>query len=412
MTGTVRGLAFLGLLCFAAGLPAQLKVDRAGGAPKAAKPASADASHEQVKVINVTSTDGKQRLQTLCADGEGRILGLVAPPRGYGAPLKDASGEIHIINVEGKTEKTFKVNFHAQSLNVGPGGAIFVAGDGKVAKFDRNGKQLAQIDLPHIAELLKDSGELRKRAEQQVKQQKDSFTSIVKQMQDRKAKLEEKKEADRTDAEKRQIQQYEQILKSYEQSQKYYDSLTADSVLGQLTGRLRVINGVALSEKDLFIVCGETKGYGYAIWRMDHDFRNAKQVLGQVGGCCGQMDIQVSGSDFLLAENTKHRFARYDRNGKFLSGSGERGRESDGKCFGGCCNPMNLRVNKSDVYTAESEGVIKRFNEKGEFVGLVGYAQLTGGCKNVAVAVSRDGKHVFFCDLPGSRVIVLAQKAK
>lgn len=34
--------------------------------------------------------------------------------------------------------------------------------------------------------------------------------------------------------------------------------------------------------------------------------------------------------------------------------------------------------------------------------------KLTGGCKNVAVAASPEGDQVYFCDLPGSRIIVLA----
>jgi hypothetical protein len=69
---------------------------------------------------------------------------------------------------------------------------------------------------------------------------------------------------------------------------------------------------------------------------------------------------------------------------------------------------MNCRITASgDVYTAESEGVIKKFNSKGEFVALIGTAKLTGGCKNVAVAASPDGDTVYFCDLPGSQIIIL-----
>src|SRR6186997_1426519 len=106
MTTLVRGLAFLGLLCFALGLQAQ-------------KAASADSTHEQVKEIAVRGSTG-HTLQTLGADHEGRILALAAPPRGFGAPLKDASGEIHILTADGKIVKTIEVAFHAQSLNVGP----------------------------------------------------------------------------------------------------------------------------------------------------------------------------------------------------------------------------------------------------------------------------------------------------
>lgn len=369
-------------------------------------------THEQSSTISVASSDGKMRLQTLCLDAKGNVLALVAQPRGFTAPAKDVVSEIHVITPEGKTLATWKVKFHAHSVNVGPDGKVFVAGDGKVARFDSEGKQLAEIELPHIADLLKGDGEMKQRAEQQVKQQKETFQKIVEQTKERKAKLEAKKAEDRTDLEKKQIEQFERILQSYKQTEKYYESMTVESVLGQLTGRLRIINGIALSEKDLFIVCGETKGYGYAIWRMTHDFKDAKQVLSGVGGCCGQMDIQVHGSDILLAENTKHRFARYDREGKAMGGWGERGKESDGKCFGGCCNPMNLRVGADEIYTAESEGIVKKFNGKGEFVSLVGVAKLQGGCKNVALAVSKKGDKVFFCDQPGSRVIVLSQKGE
>jgi len=182
------------------------------------------------------------------------------------------------------------------------------------------------------------------------------------------------------------------------------------SIIAQQTSRLRIINGIAVGAKDLYIVCGEAKGYGYAIWRMDHQFKNARQVKSGVRGCCGQMDVQVSGDGFVLAENCEHRFARYDRDGKLLAAGGARAVGGDDKGFGGCCNPMNVRVQGGDVYTAESEGIVKRFNAKGEFVALVGKAALQGGCKNVAVAVSKDAEHVFFCDQPGSRVIVLAKK--
>jgi len=59
-----------------------------------------------------------------------------------------------------------------------------------------------------------------------------------------------------------------------------------------------------------------------------NDLKNAKEILSGVGGCCGQMDIQVHGADLLVAENTKHQFARYDREGKRLGGWGGRARRS------------------------------------------------------------------------------------
>jgi hypothetical protein len=94
-----------------------------------------------------------------------------------------------------------------------------------------------------------------------------------------------------------------------------------------------------------------------------------------------------------------------------IGGYGSRATANDPECFGGCCNPMNLRAGKDgDVYTAESEGIIRRFGPKGEFLGVVGQVSLTGGCKNVAVGASPDGSKVYFCDQPGSRIIVMSKK--
>jgi len=64
------------------------------------------------------------------------------------------------------------------------------------------------------------------------------------------------------------------------------------------------------------------------------------------------------------------------------------------------------------IYTAESEGFIKLFGPDGKWQAAVGGCTLTGGCKNVSLAVSPDGNTVYFCDQPGSRIIVMARKAE
>jgi hypothetical protein len=255
---------------------------------------------------------------------------------------------------------------------------------------------------------------MRKEAEAELKQQKESFKRTVDSYKKRVEDLKKIDAEKRTALQKRQLQQYESILNSFAQTEKFYASRTVDSIIEGKVSRLKIINGIALSEKDIFIACGEAKGYGYAVWRMDHEFKNAKRVLTGLGGCCGQMDVQCcTTGDLLVAENTRHQFARYNRDGKRIGSWGKRGNDKDIECFGGCCNPMNVRATRSDeVYTAESEGLIKRFSGKGEFLGVVGYAPLTGGCKNVAVAVSPDGSRVYFADQPGSRIIVLAKKAE
>lgn len=371
-----------------------------------------DGTHEQTSDIKLQSTDGKMRLQTMSVDAKGRILGLVAPPKTFGAPVKNATSEVHVVNPDGKTVGVWTVKFHANSLNAGSDGTVYVAGDGRVAKFSPDGKDLGVVELPHIKELLADKDGLRKQAEDQLKRQKELYANALKAMLERKKAIEDKKEADRTDLEKRQLQQYESTIKVYDQIIKDNDNQKLDTVIDQLTGRMRTINGVAISDKDIFIACGDTKGFGYAMWRMTHDFKEPKLVLAGIGGCCGQMDIQVSGTDLLVAENTKHRFARYTRDGKEIGGYGKRGTGNDPECFGGCCNPMNVRAGKNgDVFTAESEGIVKHFGPKGDFLGNVAQVSLSGGCKNVAVGASLDGSKVYLCDQPGSRIIVMTKKS-
>src|SRR5207237_64855 len=149
---------------------------------------------------------------------------------------------------------------------------IYVAGEGKVAKFDRAGKALGEIELPHLKELVKDKDKMRKNAQAQLDQQRKSFQSAIQQFKTMKSKLEAIEEGKRTALQKKQLQQYEAILRSYANTEKFYAARTVDQVVNEITSRLRIINGIAISSRDLFIVCGEGKGYGYAVWRMNHDF--------------------------------------------------------------------------------------------------------------------------------------------
>lgn len=372
--------------------------------------AADDASHDMVGDIKIKSADGKLGVQTMTLDAKGNVVALVAPPRSFGAPVANATSEVHVFSPDGKATSSWKVNFHGHAINTAPDGTVYVGGDGKIARYDATGKLLDQLELPHVKAAL-ENPEAKKQAEAQLKQQKDAIEANFKRMKDMKEKLEAKKEEERTAQEKNLLKAYEQSLKSYEQTVKFYAERKVEDVLAQSVGRLRIINGLAISAKDVFVVCGEAAGYGYAVWRLNHKLEDAKLVLGGLSGCCSQMDVQVTGEDLLVAENTKHRFARYDRDGKVLGAWGTRGKETDPGCFGGCCNPMNVRaIANGDVFTAESEGIVKRFNSKGDFVAIVGFVKLTGGCKNVAVAADATGDKVYFCDQPGSRVIILAKK--
>lgn len=383
---------------------------------KAQEEAEKQASHKLLKEVKLTGKNGNG-LQTLAVDADGRVLALVAPPRGFSAAQKGVTSAVHILDSDGKETDVLTVNFHASAVNAGPDGTIYIAGDGKLARFDKKGKAIGDVvELPFIAEMLKDKDKMKAKAEKQVKDQKDSFTKMVDQYKDRTAKLEEKAKAAKEKGEElsktdvAQLKQNKQILDSFKETEKYYDSMTVESVLEGILGRVKVINSVSANEKEVYLVSGESEGYGFALWRMGTDLKDPKKVMTGMTGCCGQMDVQCCGGDIVVAENTKHRFARYDRDGKELAAGGKRGKETEPGCFGGCCNPMNVKACGEDVLTAESEGLIKRFGPTGEFKGIVGAVAISGGCKNVAVGSTADMSRVFFCDQPGSRVLILAKK--
>ncbi|MFM7148360.1 MAG: hypothetical protein ACKO23_00795, partial [Gemmataceae bacterium] len=165
----------------------------------AQKQAAEKGSHKAGQPIKVVSTDGKSRLQTLCADAEGRVLALVAPPRGFTSNAKSPlPTEVHVFSPEGKAISNWKVPFMGHSINVGPDNHVYVAGEGKVARFDREGKLLSEIELPYIAEVMKNKEAMRKEAEQELKQQQESFQKTVEQFKKRGDELKKIDEDKRT----------------------------------------------------------------------------------------------------------------------------------------------------------------------------------------------------------------------
>src|SRR5690606_10520444 len=102
---------------------------------------------------------------------------------------------------------------------------------------------------------------------------------------------------------------------------------TIESVIETMTARLKQVNAITTSGEDVFIACPMSKGYGYAIWRTDQSFASPKQIVKGLAGCCGQMDIQASGGEVFVAENSRHRVVRYDREGKQVGRFGKTDRE-------------------------------------------------------------------------------------
>lgn len=169
------------------------------------------------------------------------------------------------------------------------------------------------------------------------------------------------------------------------------------------------IGGLAVLGRELFI-SAKADG-GFEIWRYDLDLGGAKRILQELRGCCGRLNIAAGGETLFIAENTLHKVGRYDREGRPLGkwGSNRRG---DPTSFGGCCNPMDISVGPGgDIYTAESEGIVKRFSAaEGRFIGTVGKVGDASGCKNVPLAASADGGKVYMLDVQNKQIRVLSRE--
>jgi hypothetical protein len=430
-----------------------------------------EATHKQSKEIVIKGELGES-LQTFCLGPDGKIFAVVAKAVVYGADEAtrvSAGGEVRVLDADGKKLASWTTKFTPQRIAASPAGEVIVGGDGRLARFTPEGKLIAQSESPHLASVMSDPESLRKAAEEQHRSSVESYTEQVKQFDDQikelKARLEKRKEAEKQkkaenpdagakkpdatsttkpartssgffglfrgdDAEtttttvsvasnegeiafgnndENQLRMLEQMSSTYRRMLATEEKKSIDDIIRQITLRLQKIHGIAAGKNEIFVATAMSKGYGYAVWRMTADFQDAKQVVSGLSGCCGQIDIQCDGEKLFVAENSRHRVVEYDRDGKRVDSWGKRDRDGEGGGFGGCCNPMNLTfLADGAVLTSESEGFVKRFSKSGDFLGLVGKAQVSGGCKNVAIGASSDGSRVYFYDLQGSKIIVLS----
>jgi hypothetical protein len=376
-------------------------------------------SHKLVHEIKVSDNSGAT-LQSMTRTTDGRIVALLGPSQqggfSLGSLFKSPKAAIQVFDKEGASVKSWPVKIQGQAIGAGPEGAIYVGGNGKIIKYDATGAVLKEVALPHLAALIADKEGLKQRALEQIEAQKKSIEQTKKAYADQIevlkkqiAKFDDKSKEDLSTADKRKINRLKSQLTMYQSIQFGNSGDTKlETVIQQLIARASTISGISVTANDVFVVTGEEKGYGFAAWRMDQNFENPTKVLSELRGCCGQMDVQAVGNELFVAENTKHRVGRYDRDGKRIEEFGSTASRTNADGFGGCCNPMNVCFGpQGQVFTAESEGIIRRFSPRGEYLGLVGRVTLTGGCKNVALSATADGERIYFCDLPNSRIIVM-----
>ena len=144
-------------------------------------------SHRQATSVALRDSGSGATLQDFCLDRNGMVVALLAKNSALGTIGKlagqDATkSQVRILDRDGKLVRNWDVDFAAQAINCAPDGSIYVAGNGRVANFDSEGKSLRQEDAPQVA-LLKDEDELREAAKAQIESEKESTAEQIKNME-------------------------------------------------------------------------------------------------------------------------------------------------------------------------------------------------------------------------------------
>ncbi len=366
-----------------------------------------EATHKQARSIAPMVEGRPVKLETFCVGPDTNLWMCCA---GTGAD----KGLIMVYSGEGKMLQSFPLKFVPQALNFSPDGKLFIAGSGRIARMTVEGKIELEVDAPNIGNKEEALAALKKESEKRAKELAKSSKAQLDRLDEQIAKLETVPEDEDEKAKTRR----ERRLKLLNVSKKQFEDMAKNTL--QMEGldpnssmaRWASATGITATDEDVFVSCPMITGFGYGIWRLDHNLENSKVIMDDVHGCCGQLDIQSDGENLLVAENTKFQVGFYDRDGKRLNGWGKRSRNDD-EGFGSCCNPMNVRCcANGEILTAESSiGHIKRFSQAGEYLGFVGTAKVAGGCKHVAIGFDSSRNWHYMMNEDRSHVAVLIPRA-
>ena len=388
-------------MALAAAMAATGRCDEAVAEDAAAHPAT----HVQTATIKVAVEGASLPLQTFCLDSRGNIL----------AGLGDGAGEIRMLDADGKLLKSWKTPVAPEAINTAPDGAVLVAGGGKLLKYDRDGNLLLEKESPHAASIKENTAKIREDVINQFAQRSQVYEQQVELYEAEIKKL--KAQGELSDLDQRRVAAYERNIEALRRyvaqnaDNKPSEEQIAQQVAAMSVYKLKTAS-ISASGKDVFVAVPAMVGYGYDVWRMSDQFDDAESIVTGLRGCCGQMDVQCNADGVFVAENSRHRVCRYDRDGELITTWGQRATEGV-VGFGSCCNPMNVAFGPGgDVYTAESTtGRIKRYSPDGKLLGLVGSVDLVPGCKKVSIAVSRDGSRVYMLDITRTHIVLMTRQA-
>lgn len=402
-------------------------------------------THRQTRIIKANIDDLENtKLNCFCLTKTGQVLA------GCGSSKDD--GQIRVFNFDGDYVETWSIPVKVEAVNVRESdGHVFVAGNGRLVELDETGALVKDEESPHASI---DDDQMAKIRETVIAQMNERTKMYQRQMEiyDRQIEqigkqitklneqlaaagetdsatteegIEENTESDTKPAAQqevieRQIKQLERSKTSLARTRDLWNDRieqlgdsepSEEDIQAQVKSQMaRKINVASISAVDdkVYIACSAAVGYGYSVWSIDSDFSTGKEIITDLRGCCGQMDVQACKQGIYVAENSRDRVVCFDHEGEEVCHWGHSAREGI-RGFGSCCNPMNVAFGPSDtVYTAESgTGRIKQYSSDGELLQVVGSADLVPGCKKVSIGVSDDGSRVFMLDITRDHIVMM-----
>jgi hypothetical protein len=298
---------------------------------------------------------------------------------------------------------------------------------GRLQRYTSEGKLVHEGEAPHIAAMKTQKAELRKEVVSRLNNHANLFNpeQLLAQYETMLADLEKRKKTEALNASEEQIlkvlpqyitQLEEQVAehnKKKTDDQPQQTGPSEEEIQKELTQTIQQksrIASISTDGKNVFVATPATVGWGYSVWKMADDFTSGEEIVKDLRGCCGHMDVQCCENGLYVAENARHRVVCYDNQGQQRVSWGQSDRTGL-KGFTSCCNPMNICFNsEGDVYTAESTtGRIKRFDKDGQFLDFVGDVKLVPGCKNVSIAVSPDASRIYMLDITRGHIVVMSK---
>jgi len=212
--------------------------------------------------INLDKEFSKAPIHTFALTPDGRILaacgGSTMVYQNGSYVEKVMPSAIFVLDNAGEILDIWRVGITPQALSVDQDGSVYAAGQGRVIKLDKEGRELMRAVAPHV----QSSPELMAVLEGNRPESEPAKT----------ATQEEKKT----------------LLKSILDNMQIKSSAAPDN--SALLRKLAV-NGMAVSRNAVYITCPQPKGYGFAIYQMTKDLQKPEMVTKGLSGCCGQMDI-------------------------------------------------------------------------------------------------------------------------